>query len=302
MGFPGGKITEIAFNVTNKSSTAPYNNFNIKMGCTATNNFNGATQFEAGLVQVLSNPSYTSVVGWNTHTLDNAYEWDGNSNLIVEVCFDNANWTNSDDVAQTATAQSLTLREFQDGAPNGGCGLNGTGFSFSEELNRPNIRITHCATTPDPSQYLYAWSPSAGLSDDTIKNPIATPVASTDYIVTVSDSSGQCSDNDTISVTINITATATADSVDVSCFDGNDGKLLVEVNGVGGPYTVEYFDTLGTLLQTNNTAQFDSLTNLTTGTYMVKVTDFTGCPIWDTLSINQPTKVLINNLVNDTTL
>ena len=296
MGFSGGKITEIAFNITNQASSAPYNNFNIKMGCTASSDFNGATLFETGLSQVYSNASYSSIAGWNTHVLNSAYEWDGNTNLIVEICFDNTAYTSRDEVSQTNTPNEMTLFDFTDG--DTGCSLN----SPSTYFERPDILLTHCATTVDPTAYTYSWTPSLGLTDSTIINPIATPATSTNYIVTVSDQTGLCSDTDTIPVTINITSTANVDSVDVSCFNGNDGKIIVNIAGTGGPYTVEYFDSLGTLIQTNNSAQNDSLTNLTIGTYMVKVTDLTGCPIWDTLSINQPTPVLLNGLTSDTTI
>lgn len=35
--------------------------------------------------------------------------------------------------------------------------------------------------------YTYAWSPSAGLSSTTVANPIATPTATTTYVVTITD-------------------------------------------------------------------------------------------------------------------
>ncbi|MFB0924416.1 MAG: PKD domain-containing protein, partial [Vicingaceae bacterium] len=304
MGFAGGKITEIGFNITNKASTAPYNGFNIKMGCTASNDFNGATQFEAGLAQVYSNASYISDTGWNTHVLTNAYEWDGTSNLIVEVCFDNSAYTNTDDVAQTTTAQPLTLKEYRDFSPNGGCNLDGTSFAFSSEVNRPNIRLTHCPTIADPTDYTFTWTPSVSLDDSTIQTPIATPSISTDYIVTVSDLSGLCSASDTIPVTVLIGVTTTADSVDVTCFGGSDGQVTANLVGNTPPFTVEYFDSLGTtLLQTNITNNnIDSLTGLAIGTYIIKVSDISGCPAWDTVSINEPTPVVITSLTQDTTI
>lgn len=38
--------------------------------------------------------------------------------------------------------------------------------------------------------YSYTWSPAAGLSDPTIRNPIASPAATTNYTVTVTDGNG----------------------------------------------------------------------------------------------------------------
>jgi len=48
----------------------------------------------------------------------------------------------------------------------------------------------------------YVWSPGAGLSDSTIFNPIATPLITTSYVVTVTDSLS-CTNTDTIVLTIN---------------------------------------------------------------------------------------------------
>lgn len=47
--------------------------------------------------------------------------------------------------------------------------------------------------------FTYLWTPGNTLSDSTIANPVATPVAPTDYVVTVVDSFG-CSDMDTVTV------------------------------------------------------------------------------------------------------
>ncbi len=301
MGFAGGKITGLAFNISTVNSSAPYNGFTIKMGCTSTTDFTGATQFEAGLAQVYNNPSFNPAVGWNIHTLDNAYEWNGTSNLIVEVCFDNTAWTSTDQVIQTATAAPLTLYEFTDG--DVGCNLNNIGgfTNFQTDINRPNIQLTHCPTTPDPTDFLYSWTPGATLSDSLIQNPIASPEVSTDYIVTVSDLSGLCTDTDTIPVTVLISVTATLDSIDVTCNGGSDGIVITNIVGTSFPFTVEYFDSLGTtLLQTNiSNTNTDSLTGLSIGTYVIKVSDISGCPAWDTISINEPTPVVMSNITQD---
>jgi gliding motility-associated-like protein len=46
----------------------------------------------------------------------------------------------------------------------------------------------------------YSWSPSTGLSDANIPNPVASPSLTTHYVVTVYN--GQCYDSDTITVTV----------------------------------------------------------------------------------------------------
>lgn len=48
----------------------------------------------------------------------------------------------------------------------------------------------------------YSWTPTTGLSDPNIANPIATPTATTTYYVSVTDSAG-CSGTDSVTVSIN---------------------------------------------------------------------------------------------------
>lgn len=62
-----------------------------------------------------------------------------------------------------------------------------------------------CKSSPVPLQATgaatWSWSPATGLSNDAISNPIATPAANTDYIVTGTTSNG-CSAKDTVTITL----------------------------------------------------------------------------------------------------
>ncbi|MBI4945833.1 MAG: gliding motility-associated C-terminal domain-containing protein [Bacteroidetes bacterium] len=46
----------------------------------------------------------------------------------------------------------------------------------------------------------YQWFPSTGLSDPTLSNPVASPIQTTTYCVTVTDAITGCSDNDCITI------------------------------------------------------------------------------------------------------
>ncbi|MCK6648999.1 MAG: hypothetical protein L6Q66_05040, partial [Bacteroidia bacterium] len=120
-GMTGGKISSAAFNIVTKGSIAPYNGFTIKMKCTPLSSL--PTTFQTGLTTVYGPISSTTTVGWNTYNFPTAYEWDGISNIIVEVCFDNTAYDPQNDVVQkTTTAFNSTIMQYTDGAV--GCSLN----------------------------------------------------------------------------------------------------------------------------------------------------------------------------------
>ena len=66
--------------------TTLFNDFTIRMGCA---NLSGLGSFQQGLSTVFSSQNIIVNLGWNTYQLTNAYEWDGISDLIIEVCYDN---------------------------------------------------------------------------------------------------------------------------------------------------------------------------------------------------------------------
>ncbi|AMM50686.1 hypothetical protein TH61_05150 [Rufibacter sp. DG15C] len=63
----------------------------------------------------------------------------------------------------------------------------------------------------------YAWTPSTGLSNPSIANPIASPSATTTYTVTVTNENNVCIKTDQVKVTVNplpnITASASASTI-----------------------------------------------------------------------------------------
>jgi gliding motility-associated-like protein len=304
LGFLGGKITEISFEIVTQASTQNYNGFTIKMGCTALPDFQAQTLFETGLVQVYTNASYAPILGWNTHVLDNAYEWDGISNLIVEVCFDNNSWTSTDDVAQTATLVKMVMYDYTDGAI--GCALN-TPYINTSQLNRPNIRLTQCPTIPDPLAFNYAWTPNTNIITSTMQNPTVFPSNPTSYIVTVTDTGGNCSDTDTINVTV-LCGACYLPAITVTnptCKDGTNGSIVVDPTFVLGSevQNFSYVDSLtGAVLQTtlNVTAGMqDSIINIGAGAYTITMVDSGGCSHDTTIYLTHPDSVMINTITQD---
>ncbi len=214
-----GTISQVAFNVTNKASSAPYQGYTIRMGCTSANTLTSSGFLTAGMTTVMGPINYSTVFGWNTHTLTNPYDWDGTSNLVVEVCFNNPafGWTGNDDVQITTTTGTTVLHVFTDG--QAGCNLN---FP-STSTGRPNARFTFCQAPVGTTSIL--WSPAGTLDNPAIANPIATPNVPTTYTVEYTFVNG-CTLVDSLTVNF-VTFNAEVSSPDTSICGGQSVQLGV---------------------------------------------------------------------------
>lgn len=111
-------------------------------------------------------------------------------------------------ISNPIAAPLITTKYFIDVIGNNGC-TNKDSITINI-LARPTVNArtdtTVCNKTPleltinSNDANLFSWSPSLGLSNATIANPIATPSVSTQYIVTASN--GSCSARDTVNVNI----------------------------------------------------------------------------------------------------
>lgn len=179
-GMTPGTITSIAFNVLSKSSAAPFSNFTVKIGCTsATNHTTAAWLATAGVVY--GPATYTTAIGWNTINLTTPFNWDGTSNIVIEVCFDNNISVGADMIEYSSPVGYYgTLRN--SASMSAGCNLSPM-FRYTVY---PNIKFGVCNNSL-PANATYLWTPGAGLSNPNISNPIATVNYDITYTVNVSD-------------------------------------------------------------------------------------------------------------------
>jgi hypothetical protein len=90
-GVPAGQLTGLSLQIMTKHSTRPFTNLNFKMGTTTRSYLidTAGVHVGSGLTTVKTSASYSTVAGWNDFTFDTPFTWDGTSNLIVEMCYDN---------------------------------------------------------------------------------------------------------------------------------------------------------------------------------------------------------------------
>ena len=82
-----GQLTSIAFNVTTVGVTTPMYAYTMKIGQTAAT---ALTAYQSGLTQVYAAPgSILPVSGWNTFTFSSPFNWNGTSNVVIEICHNN---------------------------------------------------------------------------------------------------------------------------------------------------------------------------------------------------------------------
>jgi len=85
-GFTAGNISAVTWYVT-ALGTNTYSSFTIGMANTASTAFSGSSGLADALTTVYTAASTTTpVAGPNTYTFTNSFNWDGTSNLLVNIC------------------------------------------------------------------------------------------------------------------------------------------------------------------------------------------------------------------------
>ena len=96
-GVQPGELTGLSVYMVKHSSRA-YTNLNINLGTTTTPYLvnSGSVTLGSGMTTVKTLASCNTVNGWNAFTFDSPFIWDGTSDLVVEVCYDNGTTASSD--------------------------------------------------------------------------------------------------------------------------------------------------------------------------------------------------------------
>ncbi len=135
--------------------------------------------------------------------------------------------------------------------------------------------------TGGSGSYTYSWS--NGAVGSTVSN-----LVSGNYTLTVTDTAG-CTSETAFSISSSDSPIINLSSVNTTCGD-NNGVATANVSGGTGTYTYSW----------SNGAATSSITNLSSGTYTVTVTDTAGCQAVSTVSINSSSSPQITeNITNE---
>lgn len=142
--------------------------------------------------------------------------------------------------------------------------------------------------TASGTSTIYSWSPSTGLSNPNIANPIASPTVTTTYTVTGWNAAG-CSRTATITVTVNPLLTANAGPNDTTCCGSIWwlGNGSATATGGTSPYSYSWSPTTNFTGCTNCPNPPVMSCTGTPGpiTYTLTVTDAMGCTATSTVTI-----------------
>ena len=247
-GVTTGNINSIAFNVT---TATPYdmNGFNISLKNTTVSTLTG---YETGLTNVYSGIYSVPATGWQTINFQTPFAWDGTSNLVIQICFDNGAYLTDSYVDARTTSTNSMAYYYAD---------NDAGCAFTTSYLQAIVPIVKLGVDPTLTK---VWTPSAGLSATTILNPVATPTATTNYTLTVTSAVG-CATTDQVVVTVQNLPVVTIANQTVSTFCNGGSVVLAPT-----PTAQNYAWTQGTTaVGTGST-----YTATTSGVYSLVVTNF----------------------------
>lgn len=208
----GGQITSVAMQIGNNNGGSTCTNFTIRMGC-VDNSIDSLTGYVSdNYLTTVYTANYTTVNNWNTHILQTPYNWDGQSNLVIDFCFVNTTSGNINPKMKYTQTNFRSVWCTFSNDPGGQCGYTGTQQGVAPTpisyFQRPNFQFNVC-TVPLATANLH-WTPDTGpnapnpLNKDTT---IAHPVAQTRYVVTLTDNG--CTSSDYVTVYVDTTVQLT---------------------------------------------------------------------------------------------
>lgn len=326
LGLSAGNITSLRFNIAALPSPATINNFAIRMGAT-TNSTLTAYQ-TTGLAVAFGPSNYTPTVGSNTITLATPYNWDGSSNIIIDIREDGQYGNSNATTFVTTTSTNTVLHSFS--------GTNNAAYYTSSPTptatnTRPNVvfsgqvacqslrsavtatvtappvltisaaTATICntnsttpvtVTSPTTNFNTYVWSPATGVTGNVTTGWIFNPTVSTVYTLTATQNSGSlCANVATFSVTVNpLPSAITITPVNSSACVG----VIFPMTATGGNFTQNAF------AQSMDTApsNFTVSTNATSALNTTYYAQGTGSILFNTTSVSATATYELNQNIN----
>jgi hypothetical protein len=128
------------------------------------------------------------------------------------------------------------------------------------------------------------WSTS-----DSVSSIYVSPSSATDYSVAVTSNYQTC--RDTVSISVNASPAVSDSSNNLSCFGDTTGYVGVSVSSGVAPYSYAW----------SNGDTVATLSNVSGGTYIYTVTGDNGCIVSDSLTVSEPTELIVSTTILEET-
>lgn len=326
LGLSAGNITSLQFNIAALPSPAIINNFAIRMG-TTTNSTLTAYQ-TTGLAVAFGPSNYTPTVGVNTITLATPYNWDGSSNIIIDIREDGQYGNSNATTFVTTTSTNTVLHSFSStnnaayytSSPTPTATNTRPNVVFSGQVACQSLRSAVAATvtappvltisaataticntnsttpvtvtSPTANFNTYVWSPATGVTGNVTSGWIFNPTVSTVYTLTASQTSGSlCANVATFSVTVNpLPSAITITPANSSACVG----VVFPMTATGGDFIQNAFSNLMDTVPSNFTVSSNATSSLNT-TYF---TQGTGSLLFNTSSFSATATYELNQNID----
>ena len=266
-----GQITSVAFNVTTPSLTT-LTNYTISMKNTVVNAL--TTNFETGLQTVYFNAAYTpaNAVGFVNNTIQFAspFIWNGTSNVVLEICFNNGTFTNNA-VASWSPAPLNSVHEYHADA----AGICATVSGGTFPLNRTLMQFGSAGLI-ETGILTWNWTginQSGATATTTVTNPGPNNLTNA-YIVQATYPLTGCSTIDTTNTITVFPLPVVIGGLDTTICSNNPSELLSLTASGANTYTWN-----------NNVINGVPFPVSASGTYIVNGVDANGCIDIDSVSV-----------------
>ncbi len=236
----GAPINSIGISLVGADNTYALQNLTIKMKNSASTVL-ATTAWETGLTTVKNSASYSPVAGLNTFVLDNTFDWDGTSSLVVEFNYSNNNGGTSGSTYNTALHSPTSFASSTMYRADNVSAATTNGYTVTANYvynSRNDVTLT-------TGSFNYTWSPVAGLFTDAAAtipytggpaaSVYAMPSATTVYTVTATSGAG-CTNTNTVTVTIGTPTSITTQPTAQTVCEGAAANFSVVAAGNGLTY------------------------------------------------------------------
>lgn len=215
-GIAPGALSSLAFDVVTPSGNA-LENYTVSMAATTQT---ALTSWVTPVAQVFTAAAFTDVAGWNTHNFQTPFNWNGTSNIVVEICFNNGAFTSNSISRMTAMPTTSSYWYHADAA-----GVCANTLNTSSSVNRPNMRIG--------GGYPSTWTNlTTGTVVATNQSDVqVTPIVTTSYSLRLADNI--CTKTDTVTVFV------TVNNISDLAMDAILTPMATDAPQLNQPYTVK---------------------------------------------------------------